>query len=184
MNLKKFSQMNQFNYFFKDIRALLGKNKYRILLIFFNRSFYSLLSYRIDRSLFLLFKSKYRFYRILLAPFFFLLQIISNCDIHYRADIKGGINIHHPSLGIVNSGKSIIGDGLTLTGGNTIGIKSGNPDGVIRLGENCNLGANSCIIGPLTLGNSMKIGAMACVTKSFVENNLILIGVPAQPFSK
>lgn len=108
------------------------------------------------------------------------MQLISNCDIHYRADIKGGINIHHPSLGIVISGKSQISERLTLTGGNVIGIKSGFSGSSIKIGDNCNLGANSCIIGPVTLGNDIRIGAMACVTQNFPNNNLTLLGVPAK----
>jgi serine acetyltransferase len=124
-----------------------------------------------------MFKSYYKFIRILFSPFFYLLQIISNCDIHHKAEIQGGINIHHPSAGIVISGKAKIGEMLTLTGGNIIGVKGGSKG--IVIGNNCNIGANACIIGPLQLGNNIKIAAMACVVKSFHDNNLSLIGVPA-----
>lgn len=172
--------MSQLNFFIKDINALLGRNKYRIILVFFNRAFYGIFSYRIDRFLFLIFGTFYKYIRILLSPFFFLMQIMSNCDIHYKADIKGGINIHHPSLGIVISGKAIIGKKITLNGGNVIGIKNNKSDSHIIIGDNCNLGANSCVIGPLKLGDSIKIGAMACVTKDFITNNAILIGIPAK----
>lgn len=172
--------MHQLSLLLKDISSLLGKNKYRVILILFNRAFYGILSYRIDRSFFLIFGSFYKYIRILLSPFFFLMQILSNCDIHYKANIKGGINIHHPSLGIVISGKAIIGEKITLNGGNVIGIKNNKFNSNIIIGDNCNLGANSCVIGPLKLGDSIKIGAMACVTNDFTNSNAILIGIPAK----
>lgn len=171
--------MTQIKYLFEDINSLLGKNKLRIILISFNRAFWGVFSYRLDRSLYLIFKNSYKLIRIFLAPLFYLLQIISNCDIHHKADIKGGINIHHPSLGIVISGKSKIGKRLILTGGNVIGVKSGSKDPSIEIGDCCNIGANACIIGPLKLGNNLKIAAMACVVKSYYEDGLTLIGVPA-----
>lgn len=173
--------MTQFNFFLKDIESILGRNKLRVLIIFFNRAFWGIFSYRFDRSLFLIFGSFYSYIRIFLSPLFYILQVISNCDINYKADIKGGINIHHPALGIVISGRSIIGEKLTLTGGNTIGIASGLPQENIIIGNNCNFGANSCLIGPLEIGNSIKIAAMACVVKSYYKNHLVLIGVPAKP---
>ena len=174
--------MTQITYLLEDINSLLGKNKLRIILLFFNRGFWGIFSYRLDRSLYLVFKNAYKFIRIFLAPLFYLLQIISNCDIHYNSDIKGGINIHHPSLGIVISGKSKIGKKLTLTGGNVIGIKSGSKNPIIEIGDCCNMGANACIIGPLKLGNNHQIAAMACVVKNYCEDNLTLLGVPARKF--
>lgn len=171
--------MNQFKFLFDDINSLLGKNKFRIIMIVFNRAFWGVFSYRIDRFLYMMFKDNYKFIRFFLSPVFYLLQIISNCEIHYKADIQGGINIHHPSLGIVISGKAIIGKKLTLTGGNTIGIKKGSHTTTILIGDNCNLGANACIIGPLKLGNNILVGAMACVVKSFQTDNICLTGVPA-----
>ncbi|EMY80827.1 serine O-acetyltransferase [Psychroflexus gondwanensis ACAM 44] len=170
--------MKQFRYLFKDINSLLGRNKYRVIVLLFNRAFWGVLSYRLDRFFYGMFKSYYKFIRILFSPFFYLLQIISNCDIHHKAEIQGGINIHHPSAGIVISGKAKIGEMLTLTGGNIIGVKNGSK-GII-IGNNCNIGANACIIGPLQLGNNIKIAAMACVVKSFYDDNLSLIGVPAK----
>ena len=170
--------MKQFRYLFEDINSLLGRNKYRLIVLLFNRAFWGVFSYRLDSFFYGMFKSYYKFIRILFSPFFYLLQIISNCDIHHKAEIQGGINIHHPSAGIVISGKAKIGERLTLTGGNIIGVKNGSK-GII-IGNNCNIGANACIIGPLQLGNDIKIAAMACVVKSFYNDNLSLIGVPAK----
>jgi serine acetyltransferase len=80
----------------------------------------------------------------------------------------------------VVSGISVIGENLTLTGGNTIGIKKKCQHGDLKIGDNCTMGANAVIIGPAELGNNISIGALACVTKSFMEDNLVLIGAPAK----
>ena len=175
--------MQQASYFIKDLKSILGRNKYRILIIFFNRAFWGIFSYRLDRTLYNGLGAYYKYLRLFLTPLFYVFQIISSCDIHYRADIKGGINIHHPALGVVISGKSVIGENLTLTGGNIIGIGGSLPNENIIIGNNCNFGANSCLIGPLQIGNFIRIAAMACVVKSYEKNNLVLIGVPAKPKS-
>ena len=87
--------------------------------------------------------------------------------------------ILHPSVGCVISGQSIIGENLTLTGGNIIGLKKIKGKEEFRIGNNCSLGANATIIGPLILGNNIKIGASACVVRSCVNDNSTLVGVPA-----
>lgn len=159
---------------------MLGKQKLRILYICFSRSFVGILLYRTERGTLLAFGKAYQFLRILLLPIINLIQAYSNIDIHYKANIKGGLSILHPSMGIVISGKSIIGHNLTLVGGNVIGINKKTETGQFIIGNNCELGANAVILGPVKIGDNIKIGALACVTKDFPEPNVILVGVPAQ----
>lgn len=104
----------------------------------------------------------------------------SNLDIHYKADIKGGLLILHPAVGVVISGQAVIGENLTLTGGNIIGAKKNCEAGSFKIGDNCSFGANATLIGPLIIGNNIQIGASACVVKSFKQDNLMLVGVPAE----
>ena len=173
--------MGQIKYLQKDIVRILGKDKWRIIVILFSRIFIGIFWYRIERSLYLFFGKKYQIIRILLSPFFYLIQAYTNVDIHYKASIGPGLLILHSSVGIVISGKAIIGKNLTLTGGNVIGM-SDKPGNLI-IGDNCSLGANACIIGPLKLGNNIKIGSCACVVKSFEKDTLTLVGVPAKPIN-
>ena len=168
----------QIIHFTKDIEKNLGKNKIRIVLMIFSPVFWGLFKYRFDRFLSLLFGKYYVIARLPLFPFFLLLEFFSRMDIHYKADISGGLRILHTSVGIVISGNSIIGENLILTGGNVIG---GKADGSIVIGNNCSLGANATVIGPLKLGDNIRIGASACVVRSFESNNLVLVGVPAKP---
>ncbi|MNF75752.1 Serine acetyltransferase [compost metagenome] len=173
--------MNQFSYFLQDISRIIGKKKYRLLIVFFTRSFWGLFLYRIERAGYLIFGRFYAILRLPFIPFFTLVQSFSNIDIHYKAAIKGGILILHPSVGVVVSGRATIGQNLTLTGGNVIGFNGNKENDVFIIGDHCNLGANATVMGPLVLGNSITVGASSCVVKSFITNHLILVGVPAGP---
>ncbi len=177
--------MNEFKKLLYDIKRIIGKRKQRVFILPFNRCFVGILLYRIERFLFKIFGKFYPVVRVPLAPIFSLMQAYSNIDIHYHADIKEGLLILHPSAGVVISGKSRIGRNLTLTGGNIIGLKHGcNKSHCIEIGDNCTLGANATVIGPLKLGNNIFIGANACVVKSYKEDNIILVGVPARKLNE
>ena len=158
---------------------MLGKYKVRILHIWLSRVFWGIFIYRIERSLYLLFPKIYGIIRVPFIPIFNLIQSYSNIDIHYKADIKGGLLVLHPSVGIVISGQAKIGKNLTLTGGNVIGVKRKTKKNEFKIGDNCTFGANATLIGPLVIANNISIGASACVTKSCLIEKSILVGVPA-----
>ena len=170
----------QFNYFKQDVRRILGKYKIRILHIWLSRVFIGILFYRIERTLFLILGKKYELLRVLFVPFLNIIQMYSNLDINYKADIKGGIMILHPSVGIVISGYAIIGSNLTLTGGNVIGGRKRLNHGDILIGNNCNLGANAVILDPVKISNNINVGSLACVIKDCLIDNSTLVGVPAR----
>lgn len=52
--------------------------------------------------------------------------------------------------------------------------------GVIRIGDNCFIGANSVILPGVTLANNIVVAAGSIVTKSFFEENIIVGGNPAK----
>ncbi|PZX51435.1 LbetaH domain-containing protein [Algoriphagus chordae] len=174
----------QFKYFGQDLKRMLGKYKIRILHIWLSRAFWGIFLYRLERSLFLLMGRPYEIIRVIFIPIYNLLQAYSNMDLNYKSDIKGGLLVLHPAMGVVVSGYAIIGENLTLTGGNVIGGKAGCGPGDIQVGNNCEMGANAVIIGPLKLGNSINIGASACVIRDCLEDNALLIGVPAKVLSQ
>lgn len=170
----------QLKLFIKDVRRMLGKHKIRILHIWLSRIFIGVLSYRLERSLFLVFGRAYGVIRVPFIPIFNLLQAYSNIDIHYKANIKGGLLVLHPSIGCVISGQANIGENLTLTGGNIIGSKMSDSQDRFILGDNCTFGANATLIGPLQLANNILVGASACVIKSCLVDGSVLVGVPAK----
>lgn len=172
--------MTQMNFFLKDVSRMLGKRKLRIFYIWLSRAFVGILIYRLERSLFLIFGKFYAIFRILFIPFFNIIQAYTNIDIHYKADIKGGLLVLHPAVGCVISGKASIGENLTLTGGNIIGFNTKKNKQNFKIGDDCSLGANAVIIGPVQLNNKITIGASACVSASFLEQNIKIVGVPAK----
>lgn len=88
-----------------------------------------------------------------------------------------GLCIMHTG-GIVVNPKCIIGKNCTIHQNVTLG-NDGNVDKAPIIGDNCLLGANSCVIGDISLGNSCVVGAGAVVTKSFPKN-CVLVGIPAK----
>jgi len=174
----------QLIFFLKDLSRLLGKYRIRILHLWLSRVFWGILLYRFERGLFLTIGNFYGYIRILFLPLLYPIQAYSNIEIHYRADIAGGVIILHPSVGVVISAYSKIGKNLTLTGGNVIGGKPGCKFGDIVLGNYVTLGANATIIGPVKLGDNINIGASACVVKDCLINNTTLVGVPASVSTK
>ncbi len=108
--------MTQIKLFIKDVKRMLGKHKIRILHIWLSRTFCGVLMYRLERSLFLLFGKTYGIIRVPFIPIFNLLQAYSNVDIHYKANIKGGLSVLHPSVGCVISGQANIGGKLIPLG--------------------------------------------------------------------
>lgn len=168
-------------YFGQDLNRMLGKHKIRILHIWLGRVFWGILLYRIERGLFLLIGKPYEIIRVLFIPILNLIQAYSNIELNYKSDIKGGLLVLHASTGVVISGYAVIGKNLTLAGGNMIGGKPGCRFGEITIGDNCTLGSNAVIIGPLELGSHINIGALACVTKDCKQDKTTLVGIPAKP---
>lgn len=88
-----------------------------------------------------------------------------------------GLKIWHAGSIIIN-GEARIGKNCELKGENCIG-NDGKNNKAPKLGDNVSLGNGSKIIGNVVLGDNITIGASAVVTKSFQENNITLVGIPA-----
>ena len=88
------------------------------------------------------------------------------------------LTIYHHGEIIVNE-KARIGADCKLHGGNCIG-NNGITDKTPRVGNGLDLGIGAKIIGNVVLENNIKIGANAVVTKSFNEDNITLVGIPAK----
>ncbi|WP_340203173.1 serine acetyltransferase [Ascidiimonas sp. W6] len=172
--------MTEFAKLGTDFNRMMGRNKLRFFNVLLSRAFAGIFLYRLERSLFHVFGSYYKYIRIPLLPVFNLIQSYSNCELHYQANIGKGIRILHPSLGVVVNGLFTIGDYPIFTGGNCIGIRASEKEQTFLIGDCLEMGANSSIVGPLTLGNHITIGAGACVVKSFEEHKIVLAGVPAK----
>lgn len=93
-----------------------------------------------------------------------------------------GLNIHHYGLIVVNA-NARIGKNCSIQQGVIIGV-SGKSSGVPVIGDNVNIGAGAKILGNIVIPSNTVIGANAVVVKSYEEEGLTLVGVPAKPINK
>ncbi|EOD9674203.1 MULTISPECIES: DapH/DapD/GlmU-related protein [Salmonella] len=85
-----------------------------------------------------------------------------------------GLDIPH-HMGIVITKKARIGCNLSLKQNTTVGNKQGlKEDDFIIIGNNVDIGANTCIIGSITIGDNVTIGAMSFVNKSIPANSIYI----------
>lgn len=94
-----------------------------------------------------------------------------------------GLRIAHRGTIIVN-GKCKIGRNCTINAGVNIGIKAGFPDDVPTIGDNVYIGPGAKIFGKITIADGCVIGANAVVCKDILEQNSIVVGIPAKIIGK
>lgn len=171
--------LKQLEYLYYEISQIANERWWRWFTCWFGGSAGVIASYRLNRFCHLIFGRSYLIIRIIIFPLFVFLRLISaNHEISYRADIGKGLNILHPSLGVVISGYAIIGENFTLAGGNGIGLRLIKEHKII-IGNNVRLGVNAVILGPVEIGNKVCIGAGAVVIND-IGDRQIVAGVPAK----
>lgn len=170
----------QINYLFYEINLIVNHKHWRWLTCWFGGSAGIILSYRMDRFFYLLIGDVWVLGRLFFSPCFLMLRLMSAPhEIHYRSKIDQGLKILHGSLGVVVSGNAVVGNHLTLTGGNCIGEKD---SGELHIGDNVTLGANAVILGPVHIGDNVQVGAGAVVIHDAADHS-VLVGVPAHSIS-
>ncbi len=89
-----------------------------------------------------------------------------------------GLKIWHTATIVVN-GETKIGSNCEIKGDLCIG-NNGKNNLSPKIGNDVQIGNGAKIIGDITIGNKTIIGAGTVVTKSFIQNDNILVGVPAK----
>ena len=171
----------QLSYCYHELSLIVNRKWWRWLTCWFGGGAGVIVSYRLDRFFYILLGDAWGLIRIFFFPLFLILRLISfPHEIHYGADVGNGLKILHPSLGVVISKYAVIGENLTITGGNCIGARQSLNYGDLVLGNNVTFGAKPVILGPLTVGNNTIVGAGAVVVHNSSDNE-VLIGIPARP---
>ena len=92
-----------------------------------------------------------------------------------------GLSISH--LGCIYISNSVVGGkNIRISQNTTIGATNGN-NASPKIGNNCFIGPNSCLIGDITIADDVCIAAGCIVTKSIFENGTTWGGVPARKIS-
>jgi serine acetyltransferase len=171
----------QFSFMGHELRLLTQGKPVRWLVLFFEPSAGVLISYRLDRSGFLLCGPAWTGLRLLALPLWLLLRLLScRHEICFQAEIGRGLRVLHPTLGVVVHGDAIVGRNCILSGGNSLGVRKPMPRGDLVLGDQVMLGINACVLGPAKVGNHVTIGAGAVVVTD-LPDNAVAVGVPARP---
>ncbi len=173
--------LGQFRFLAHELRLLTHGKSSRWLVLFFEPSAGVIISYRLDRCGYLLCGQIWTALRVLFLPGFWFLRLLScRHEICFKAAIGRGLQVWHPTLGVVVHGDAMVGNDCILYGGNSIGCRRGVRRGELVLGDNVTLGINACVLGPVQIGNRVTIGAGAVVVSSLADD-AVAVGVPARP---
>lgn len=122
---------------------------------------------------------------ILWIPFLILYRVIFEwilgVEIPYKTTVGQGLTLYHGQALVINDGV-ILGKNCIIRHCTTIGNKQmadGSYSKCPVIGNNVDIGANVCIIGPIMIGDNVKIGAGSVVTKN-IPSNSIVVGNPAR----
>ena len=98
-------------------------------------------------------------------------------ELPYNTRVGRGLILFHGQALVVNK-NTVIGSHCTLRHCVTIGnVKENGP--CPKIGNNVEIGANSCILGGIEIGDNVKIGAGSVVVKS-IPANCVVVGNPAK----
>jgi serine O-acetyltransferase len=98
-------------------------------------------------------------------------------------------NVFGPGLSIVHYGTIVVhknakvGKNCRIQACTNIGASGGTDDAPI-IGDNVYIGPGAKIYGGITLANNIAVAANSCVNKNFLENNVLIGGIPAKIIKK
>ncbi len=163
--------MGMFRYIFQDWNARLANPKSRMITTMF----------RLAQLAFRLPKPWWWLGTPYLMIFWVWVDFVLGIDLSWRTEIGPNFQLMHAQALVINY-KATIGSNCVLRSCTTIGVKM-FPDGTESaapvLGNNVDVGANACIIGPIHIGDGAVIGAGAVVVKD-VPPRAVVAGNPAR----
>ena len=108
-----------------------------------------------------------------------LIRHLYGADIHWDAEIAGGVHIVH-GMGMAISGRASVGTGSVLCQHITLGEgrhpvtgAAGSP----RIGANVHVGAGATLLGPITIGDDTKVMPGAVVLESVPPGSIVEVPV-------
>jgi putative colanic acid biosynthesis acetyltransferase WcaB len=160
---------NFFKFILQDWHANKGNLKGRAILFFFR-----IANFCSTRKIYYYIGFPYLiFYRV-------FIQWLFTLEIPWNIKAGKNLSIYHGESLVINN-KVVIGENCTLRHCTTLGTKQ-NHDGTISdapvIGNNVDIGSNSCIIGNIKIGNNVKVGCGSVVIRN-VSSDCIVVGNPA-----
>ena len=123
--------------------------------------------------------TKIVFFWYLLYYRIFIIWILG-IEIPPSTSIGKGLQLFHGQSLVINPG-TILGENCVLRHSVTLGNKSleDSFDNCPKIGNNVNIGSQTCILGKVTIGDNVVIGAGSIITKDF-PSNCVIVGNPAR----
>lgn len=170
---------------FKDLKLFIDKDLSQRKLNFkWKLLINPLIRFQVCLRLYELLVNKKSIWRHLFKIYYYRLSIRLGFSIPPNVFDYGLCIVHYGNI-VVNP-NSKIGKNCRIHVGVNIGGKAGfysieeAKELCPVIGDNCYIGPGAKIFGPVKIANNCSIGANAVVTKSCVEENSILIGIPAK----
>lgn len=165
--------MSIFSYLIQDQKRNKGNLKGKIVLFMFR---FAQLANR-NYALAILLSIYLGFYHVFVEWFL-------GIELPRKTSVGKGLIIYHGQALVINQGVKI-GENCTLRNSTTIGhkiLKDQTLSACPIIGDFVDIGANVCIIGPITIGNHVTIGAGCVVVKS-IPDHCVVVGNPARIIS-
>ncbi len=102
-------------------------------------------------------------------------------EIPFKTTLGKNTRLYHGHATVINDG-CIIGNNCVIRHCTTIGNKQINENTFSScpiIGNNVDIGANVCIIGPVKIGNNVTIGAGSVIVKD-IPNDCVVVGNPSR----
>ncbi len=163
-----------------DLDAVLDRDpaaRSRLEVVLFYPGFQAVVAHRLAHGLW---RGGFRFLACWISA---IARWWTGIEIHPGAVIGRGFFIDH-GMGVVVGETSVIGDGVTLyqgvtLGGTSLDLGKRHP----TLEENVIVGAGAKVLGPITLGEGVRVGSNAVVVKDVASNNVV-VGIPARAIAR
>ena len=158
-----------FNNIRKDLKMFPGNPLKHLL---FTIEFQTILSYRIQYYLY----KKPRPIRWLVMPIRLITHYLTGCQIHYQAQIEGGVRLVH-AIGVIIGTNVKIGSGTHIFQNVTLGLRKLGAADDPQIGKNVVIYAGAVVAGKVSVGDNCVIGANSVVTKDIPANHMA-VGSP------
>lgn len=159
-----------FNFVFQDWKANSGNTKGRLVLFLFRVA-----NFCSKRKVYYYLGFPYLIFYKLFVEWFLTIEIPWNL-------VAGkNLTLYHGQCLVIAEGV-VIGNNCTIRHGTTIGnrqLHAGGYSQAPKIGNNVDIGCNTCIIGGIVISSNVTIGSGSVVVKS-VEPNCVIVGNPAR----
>ena len=124
--------------------------------------------------------------RVLLAPIYFIgwfwMTLLMNAMFSPHAEVGPGFGLRHGGQGGVIHANSVVGKNCTMGVASCLDAIDGE-QGAPLVGDDCYLGINTIVYGPVVIGDRVKTGANAVVITD-LPSDVTAVGVPATVLTK